>query len=148
MREGGRGRKKKEEQRLVQQFFRFSFPSVTTTTIARRCGRSRRHGRRLRRRLLLVTAWSVRGAGNCVQGNGGKGTHRNMAQKSLETPLLGSARSLGEIKLEKTPNDDEADDDGQQDADADADNDDDGDDGSLQWVVVFFAVTSRVCAIF
>lgn len=64
-----------------------------------------------------------------------------MAQKSLETPLLGSARSLGEIKLEKTPNDD--DDDGQQDADADAD-----DDGSLQWVVVFFAVTSRVCAIF
>lgn len=25
-----------------------------------------------------------------------------MAQKSLETPLLGSARSLGEIKLEKT----------------------------------------------
>lgn len=75
-----------------------------------------------------------------------------MAQKSLETPLLGSARSLGEIKLEKTPNDDD-DDDGQQDADADADNDDDdggddGEDGSLQWVVVFFAVTSRVCAIF
>lgn len=65
-----------------------------------------------------------------------------MAQKSLETPLLGSARSLGEIKLEKTPNDD---DDGQQDADADADADDDG---SLQWVVVFFAVTSRVCTIF
>lgn len=145
MREGGRGRKKKEEQRLVQQFFRFSFPSVTTTTIARRCGRSRKNIRRLRRRLLLVTAWSVRGAGNCVQGNGGKGTHTNMAQKSLETPLLGIARSLGEIKLEKTPNDD-----GQQDADADADNDDDddGDDGSLQWVVVFFAVTSRVCAIF
>lgn len=144
MREGGRGRKKKEEQRLVQQFFRFSFPSVTTTTIARRCGRSRKNIRRLRRRLLLVTAWSVRGAGNCVQGKG-MGTHTNMAQKSLETPLLGSARSLGEIKLEKTPNDD-----GQQDADADADNDDDddGDDGSLQWVVVFFAVTSRVCAIF
>lgn len=58
-----------------------------------------------------------------------------MAQKSLETPLLGSARSLGEIKLEKTPNDD---DDGQQDADADADADADDDDGSLQWVVVFF----------
>lgn len=69
-----------------------------------------------------------------------------MAQKSLETPLLGSARSLGEIKLEKTPNDD---DDGQQDADADADNDDGDGVGSLQWVVVvFFAVTSRVCAIF
>lgn len=69
-----------------------------------------------------------------------------MAQKSLETPLLGSARSLGEIKLEKTPNDDDDDDEGQQDADADANEDDD--DGSLQWVVVFFAVTSRVCAIF
>lgn len=129
------------KQRLVQQFFRFSFPSVTattTTTIARRCGRSRRRSKRLRRRLLLVTAWSVRA-------REGEGTHTNMAQKSLETPLLGSARSLGEIKLEKTPNDDDDDDEGQQDADAGADADDDG---SLQWVVVFFAVTSRVCAIF
>lgn len=76
--------------------------------------------------------WSLRGL--CVVREEER-IHTNMAQKSLETPLLGSARSLGEIKLEKTPNDDDADDDddGQQDADADAD-----DDGSLQWVVVFF----------